>query len=590
MTWAERARYALLGLSAAAFGGSLVLLALVLLQAAGGSGAVASADAATTPGAAGSSAAPGSNRTSIHFSGPLPHALDGDSRFVAAGSLEPDLAFAAGPQPGATPAVTRYWVPVAALGTGVDALTSTQLRAMLAPGGAATWESVGGFGGRPRMLIPNVPPDLRGLAAMLGFEPVPNVAGYDELFAELANPAGDGIAFVPLDRLKLGGVAITIDGLDLVRGSGDAGAWPFAERASVVARTRTGSEVLAAVAERMTAPLPVVLRVVATGDILQSRCSLARIMATGDWAAALRGPVGDYLAAADLALGSLDGSIQDVNPPFLCVAGTNLSSPPEVMAALTYAGFDGMTVATNHVFDCGRDYCGSRAFLQTLDRLHAAGIRTVGGGHNLAEALAPAIFEIHGIRIGVLGFDDVAAMDLGAEAASPGTAPLDDDYSQERAAGEPAFYRPAADLEIERFTAAIRGLRPQVDVVIVQVQTGTEDTHTPTARSIKALRAAAAAGADVVVGNQAHWVQAAEVRDGAFIAYALGNFIFDQVHTPEHTQGYLLEATFHGKMLVTVRLVPYQIENQYRPVFLAGAQRLKVIRDVLTASQDLPAK
>ncbi|MFN8508402.1 MAG: CapA family protein [Dehalococcoidia bacterium] len=590
MTWAERARYALLGLAAAAFGGSLVLLALALLQAADGPGAIAIADSGATPGASGPSLPSNNSRASIRFAGPLPRALEGDARFVAAGSLEPDLVFAAGPQPGATPVVTRYWVPVAAFGTGVDALTSTQLRALLAPGGTATWESVGGIGGRPRLLVPDVAADLPGLAAVLSFEPVPNVAGYDELFAALASPDGDGIAFVPLDRLRLGGIAVAIDGLDLVRGAGDAGAWPFAERASVLARTGAGSGVLVAVVERMAAPLPVVTRVVATGDILQSRCSLARIMATGDWAAALRGPVGDYLAASDLALGSLDGSIQDVNPPFLCVAGTNLSSPPEVMAALTYAGFDGMTVATNHVFDCGRDWCGSRAFLQTLDRLHAAGIQTVGGGRNLAEALAPAIFEVHGIRIGVLGFDDVAAMDLGADEASPGTAPLDDDYSQERAAGEPAFYRPTADLGIERFTAAIRALRPRVDVVIVQVQTGTEDTHTPTARSIKALRAAAAAGADVVVGNQAHWVQAAEVRGNAFVAYALGNFIFDQVHTPEHTQGYLLEATFHGRTLVTIRLVPYQIENQYRPAFLSGAPRLKVIRDVLTASHDLPAK
>jgi len=589
MTWAARARYALLGLSAAAFGGSVVFLAVVLLQAADGPGSVASAGQGPTPGSGGPSLPAAGRANTILFTGPLPRTLEGDPRFVTAGALSPDLTFAVGPQSGVTPVATRYWVPVAAFGSGIDALTSTQLRALLAPGGTATWDSVGGIGGHPRLLVPNVPADLPGLAAMLGFDPAPNVEGYEQLLAELANPAGDGLAFVPLDRLQLGGIAVAIDGLDLVRGSGDAGAWPFVERASVVARTPAGTAVLKATAEKMAAPVPVVTRIVATGDILQSRCSLSRIMATGDWAGALRGPVGDYLAAADLALGSLDGSIQDVNPPFLCVAGTNLSSPPEVMAALTYAGFDGLTVATNHVFDCGREYCGSRAFLQTLERLHAGGIKTVGGGRDLSEALAPAIFEVHGIRIGVLGFDDVAAMDLGAEAASPGTAPLDDDYSQERAAGEPAFYRPAAELGIERFTAAIRALRPQVDVVILQVQTGTEDTHTPTGRSIKALRAAADAGADVVVGNQAHWVQAAEVRGGAFVAYALGNFIFDQVHTPEHTQGYLLEATLHGRTLVTVRLVPYQIENQYRPAFLTGSPRLKVLRDVLKASHELPA-
>jgi len=125
--------------------------------------------------------------------------------------------------------------------------------------------------------------------------------------------------------------------------------------------------------------------------------------------------------------------------------------------------------------------------------------------------------------------------------------------------------------------------------VIVQVQSGTEDTHAPSPRSIKALRAAADAGADLVVGNQAHWVQAIEVRNDRFVAYALGNFIFDQTHTPEHTQGYLLAATFHDKRLATVRMVPYQIENKYKPAFVTGATRAKVLGDVIDASGDLPA-
>jgi poly-gamma-glutamate synthesis protein (capsule biosynthesis protein) len=298
--------------------------------------------------------------------------------------------------------------------------------------------------------------------------------------------------------------------------------------------------------------------------------------------------VAAYLAAADLALGSLDGSIQDIGKPWGCVETTNLTSPPEVMEALTLAGFDEMTVATNHTLDCGQIYCGARALLRTVELLHQAGIKVVGGGANLEEALAPAVFEVNGTKFGVLGFDDVAAQDLEATATEPGTAPLDDDYAEERKAGEPAFFRPASELSLTRFSDRIRALKQQVDVVIVQVQSGTEDTHDPSPRSLKALRAAAAAGADLVVGNQAHWVQAIETRGDAFIAYALGNFVFDQVHTPEHTQGYLLEATFHGKQLVTMRLVPYQITDRYRPAFAEGSLRAKILGDVIAASRKLP--
>jgi poly-gamma-glutamate synthesis protein (capsule biosynthesis protein) len=400
------------------------------------------------------------------------------------------------------------------------------------------------------------------------------------------------VAFVPLEEVRLVTMAIAIDGVDVVRGRGDASSWPFVETVPVSSGSKAGDSILASIRTTLTAQPPKVTRIVATGDILQSRCSLAAIEATGDWAAALRGPMADYLAAADLTLGSLDGSIQDVNPVYKCVAQDypNLSSPPEVMAALTLAGFDEMTVATNHVFDCGVSPCGSAAFLQTIDRLRAAGIQTVGGGKNLDEALAPAIFEVNGVKFGVLGFDDIAAEDLEATATEPGTAPMDDSYADEKAdlPHEPAFYKPADMLHTTQMESAIRNLKKQVDVVIVQLQSGYEDTHDTNPRSIKGLRAAADAGADLVVGNQGHFVQPAEVRGNTFIDYALGNFIFDQTRLEGHTEGYLLEASFWGKQLANVRMVPYQIVDKYKPTFVDGSLRAKILDDVFTASASLP--
>ncbi|MEX1103298.1 MAG: CapA family protein, partial [Dehalococcoidia bacterium] len=416
----------------------------------------------------------------------------------------------------------------------------------------------------------------------------PLQGGYEALVTAVA-ARDDAIAIVPLDFVTPAVSALAVAGIDIVRGHGDRAAWPFVERMTPTARSSRGREALAALRAAMAAPLPQVTRIVATGDILQARCSLVEIRATGDWGAALRGPVGEYLAAADLALGSLDTSIQDIGEPHGCVSTTNLTSPPEVMAALTLAGIDEVSVATNHVFDCGQDFCDNRAFLRTLELLTQAGIRYAGGGLNLEEALAPVIFEVNGVRFGILAFDDIAAYELEATATEPGTAPLDDSYEQENAAGEPAFFRPAEELGLERFTARIRALKAGVDIVIVQVQTGTEDTHDPSSRSIKALRAAADAGADLIIGNQAHHAQAVEVRGDAYLAYALGNFIFDQVWTPEHTQGYLVEATFWGSRLANVRLVPYEIVGKYKPTFVEGDLRAKILGDVFAASARLPS-
>jgi poly-gamma-glutamate capsule biosynthesis protein CapA/YwtB (metallophosphatase superfamily) len=565
---------------------AMVVLALVLLDLVSdgktraqepGLGPTASNDATPEP-----------VPTGLTYSGPLPAAAEALG-MTATSAGRADITFAASGGPESV--ATRYFVPVVSIGAGIDSLTLAQLKAIFR-GETKDWQAVGGIAGpiHPIFAITDSRAFLSGFENNGAVEWVPA-----ELQVRQMMSVDSGvIAIVPLDALKPWMVAVSIDGVDIARGIGDAAAWPLVEKDLLVtANSGRGRDALDSVRAAVTAKLPVITRVVATGDILQSRCSLAAIEATGDWAAALRGPVAEYLAAADLALGSLDGSIQDIGTPDLCVPQDypNLTSPPQVIEALTLAGFDEMTLATNHAFDCGSAGCGSKALLQSQSRLNAVGIKTVGGGKDLGDALAPAIFEVHGLKIGVLGFDDIAAEDLEATDTSPGTAPLDDSYSDEHSTPpqEPAFYKPASLLELDRFTQRIKDLKKQVDIVIVQVQSGTEDTHTPSPRSIKALRAAADAGADLVVGNQAHWVQAVEVRDDAFVAYALGNFIFDQVHTPEHTQGYLLEATFHDAKLATVRLVPYQIENRYKPTFVSGTTRNKVIGDVVDASVDLPA-
>ncbi len=481
--------------------------------------------------------------------------------------------------------VRRYYVPVAAMGAGVDALTRMQLED-LARGAITDWAEVGGIAGPVRAFAVAPGEGEEAMAAFAPAAPAETFATYEELLAAMTMGSG-AWAFVPIEEVGPAVTAISIGGIDLVRGRGDPGEWPFVDAVTLAALTGEGRMAAAALAAEHSAPLPEPVTVIATGDILQSRCSLTQIRATGDWGAALRGPVGEYLASADLTLGSVDGSIQDIAEPLGCFDHINLSSPPEVIEALALSGFDEVTVATNHVFDCGAEACGARAFLRTIELLEEAGIAVVGGGENLEEALAPAIFTVGETTFGVLGFDDVAAWAFEAEEDSPGTAPLDDDYTEENASGGPAYFQPASQLGLERFRARIAALADEVDVVIVQVQTGTEDTHDPSPRSIKALRAAVEAGAELVVGNQAHHVQAVEPGAEAFIAYALGNFIYDQTRLEGHMQGYLLEATFWGERLANLRLVPYVIHDLYRPVFAEGAVRAKILNDVFAASMRL---
>lgn len=574
-------------LAIATLAGSLVALAVVLFSVISDGEVRGAAVVPTEPG----SNPPPTVAAGLTYSGQLPTGGAALGLVPVGAGKTPDIEFV--PGSGENAVALRYFVPVASIDAGIDSLTRDQFQRVWKRE-TTDWGDLAGIPGPIQLAA--VTPDLAGVQAFVGdanlAEPaVKRFESYDALRSAMI--IGSGItAIVPIEELRPNLVAISLDGVDIARGFGDATAWPLKQEVQVVAKSKHGEAAVETIREAVAAKLPVITRIVATGDVLQSRCSLAAIEATGDWGAALRGPVGEYLAGADLALSSLDGSIQGLGKPYGCIVMEypNLTSPPEVIEALTLAGIDGMTLATNHAFDCGEGSCGSQALIESMTRLNAAGIKTVGGGHNLEEALAPAIFEVHGLKIGVLGFDDIAAEYLQATEDSVGTAPLDDSYADEQAdpPAEPAFYKPAEMLGVTRLQERVRALKAQVDIVVVQIQSGTEDTHTPSPRSIKGLRAAAEAGADLVVGNQAHWVQAVEVRDDVFIAYALGNFIFDQRWTPEHTQGYLLEATFHDKRLATVRMVPYQIEDRYKPTFVEGATRAKVLGDVVEASVALP--
>ena len=158
--------------------------------------------------------------------------------------------------------------------------------------------------------------------------PAVNVVRYTALRNAFADPAaGPYVSILPISEVRPGTPVLAVDGVDPLLAP-DLAAWPFADRVLVTGSTRAGKDSVDAISGRLAEPRPSITRIVATGDILLSRCTLARIEESGDWAAPFRGPVGGFLAGADLTLGSLDGSIQDIGEPLLCEPTTNLTSPP----------------------------------------------------------------------------------------------------------------------------------------------------------------------------------------------------------------------------------------------------------------------
>jgi len=313
------------------------------------------------------------------------------------------------------------------------------------------------------------------------------------------------------------------------------------------------------------APQPTALPVTTllfTGDIIPARCTYTRLEQEGFRAAFF--PLHDQLASAGATIGTLDSTISVSGRPIGCTPTFNLAAPAAALDALTYGGFDVIAHAANHIKDCGAVACGDDAMFETIYLLRSAGIATAGSGGDLAAARAPAVITRDGVRYAFLAYDDIAPY-YHASATSPGSAPLDPDTV-------------AAD---------IANARALADVVIIIPHWGVEYTSEPTERQRAFARAAAGAGADLVIGNHPHWVQAHEQIGRTFVAYALGNFLFDQAWSRETQQGAMLEVTFTAGRMTGYRYIPVHIHEQYQPRIAEPAEAWEILGRIESASNAL---
>ena len=200
-------------------------------------------------------------------------------------------------------------------------------------------------------------------------------------------------------------------------------------------------------------------------------------------------------------------------------------SDPENMKALANAGFNVITLATNHIWDSGVP-----GVEDTLNGFKDLGIAVTGGGMTLEEARTPAIIERKGARFGFLSYNCVGPKESWATAEKPGCSYVRvlTHYEQQTVQPgiKPAIYTFAEPSSLRAMQDDIRKLRSQVDVVVVCLHKGL--VHTPVTlldydREIP--YAAIDAGADLILGTHPHILKGVEIYKGKAIFHCLCNFV-----------------------------------------------------------------
>ena len=312
-----------------------------------------------------------------------------------------------------------------------------------------------------------------------------------------------------------------------------------------------------------TPPSPPLITLLFTGQIVPGRCVQTGVETMGN-ADYIYDNIRDLISGADYAIGTLNGSLSNSSPKTGCIRTFILVGSPEHADAMRRAGFDAMSVATNHIKNCVLSNCGQRTFWDTIENLKRVGIAPVGAGRNLAEAMQPVVFTVQGVRFAVISLGEIEPMAFASQ-EKPGIAVLNED----------------------NLRAAIATARQVGDVVIVMPHWGPEYSATPNWNQRKYAKIAVEAGADLVVGNHPHTVQAIQMINEVPVFYGLGNFVFDQSWSLKVSGSVILQVTFEGSHYKGYTLTPVISQMDGKVLRANKEQAAQILTSIEKASQEL---
>ncbi len=216
---------------------------------------------------------------------------------------------------------------------------------------------------------------------------------------------------------------------------------------------------------------------------------------------------------------------------------------PAAMPIAHANGVDVANLANNH----GQDF-GVEAMLDARQQVIAGGIAPVGVGADLAEATSPALFDVNGWTIAVLGMGGVAPSSSWlATPDHPGMASGDD---------------------TDQMVAAVAAAAQQADIVVVSIHWGWELETSPRADDRARAEAMIAAGADVIFGHHPHRLGPLEFISGKPVFWTLGNFVWPWLSVSSATTA-VARVVVAPDGTIAACLVPAYIERSGQPVLRA---------------------
>ncbi len=234
-------------------------------------------------------------------------------------------------------------------------------------------------------------------------------------------------------------------------------------------------------------------------------------------------------------------------------------APATAVTALKSAQITLVTEANDHGEDCGPQGLSQNLAIAAQDRYPIIGI-----GNNAAQAFTPYRATIDGQRIAIIAATQVIADNLvptwTATATTGGV---------------------ASAIDPTELVREVQQVRRSADTVIVYVHWGTETQSCPNPQQGPLAEQLVKAGADIVIGADAHVLSGGGYLGSAYVDYGLGNFAFYDDTPPETSSGSLI-VTAAGRHIVGVTFRPATIVGGL-PQPLTGAPAASALASWVSA-------
>lgn len=273
------------------------------------------------------------------------------------------------------------------------------------------------------------------------------------------------------------------------------------------------------------------------------------------WGSAL--PV---LRGADAVFANLECAITRHTSPWVRTPKVfHFRAVPQAVNVLRAADVRYVSLANNHILDFEED-----GLLETLAQLDAVGIAHAGAGRTLEEAIAPALLEIEGLRIGLFSLTDNEP-DFAARSDHAGVFHYD------------VFLENPEKVALIGRIEALK--RSGVDLVVLSAHLGPNMVTEPATRFRTFAQTMAKSGVDLFHGHSAHVFQGVEVCEGRLILHDAGDFLDDYAVDPllRNDWSFIYLVEVEDGVLRRLKLLPVRLN--YARVDLAMGDELIAIRD-----------